>query len=126
MVRQCVMCDGKMMKAPIALMGAVLLLSLIAPLNAQTGPRVGIIVVTPNKLARIYAGGLSGNEGTSTTTATTLHIGTAKSYTVHAINGSIIGTDVDISMIPAGTYDCWLTDPVFGNSNHVSLTITPH
>jgi hypothetical protein len=114
-----------MMKAPIALMGALLLLSVVAPLYALTTPTFVILVVSPNKLVRIYAGGFSGNEGTTIPTATTLHIGNAKNYTLHAINGGIIGTDVDISMIPAGTYDCWMTDPVFGDSNHVPFTITP-
>jgi hypothetical protein len=114
-----------MMKIPIVLMGALLLLSVVAPLNAVTPPRVGIIVVTPNKLARIYAGGFSGLDG-SYLVATTLHIGNAMNYTVSALNGSITGTDVDISMIPAGTYDCWITDPLFGDSNHVPLIITPH
>jgi hypothetical protein len=111
------------MKALIALAVALLLLSLIVPLNAAPTPTLWILVVTPNKLVRIYAEGFSGFNG-GYLVATTLHIGNIKNYTVHAIDGYIIGTDVDISMIPAGSYDCWITDPSFGDSNHVSLSIT--
>ena len=88
-----------------------------------TSPTFEILVVTPNKLVRVY-----GNNFTDLLNGdpvpTTLHIENVKTYTVHAIDGSIIGTDVDVSMIPPGTYDCWISDPFLGDSNHIELTIT--
>lgn len=90
---------------------------------AYAQPTFNLLTVTPNKLVRIYGEGFSFNEPNGYQVVTTFHVGSLKSYSVTATDGYIIGTDVDISMLPPGVYDCWITDPTFGNSNHVTLTI---
>jgi hypothetical protein len=90
-------------------------------LTPTVHPTFAILVVQPNRLIRIYGENFT-SPPPNGVLANTLHIGNT-TYEITSTDGYIIGTDVDVSRLPPGVYDCWITDPYLGNSNHVTLTI---
>lgn len=88
--------------------------------------QLSLLTVTPDKLIRIYAGELP-NSGQISMPLTfhmeSLGLAQVRDFTVHALNGSIMGTDVDISSLTSGAFKCWLEDGPRNASNIVALMI---
>jgi hypothetical protein len=82
-------------------------------------PTLAIIVVEPTRLIRIYAENFT-SPPPNGVLANTLHIGNT-TWEITSVDGAIVGTDVDISRLAPGVYDCWITDPYLGDSNHVQI-----
>ncbi len=86
-----------------------------------------LLTVESNQTVTIYADGFP--DGTGKPMPLTLHVrnhftGEDETvFTVHALNGAVTGTDVDISLLPRGWYECYFTDSGGVESNRVPLIV---